>query len=178
MEEQRNEIEEEYLENLKTIRLLVTAVGNEFPDQTIETLSSFVRKHPETEISIAEYPDSLNAMQKHISLSLVLAVTFEDSSIKEFGIKMVLSRQHPYKPPKIYLDEPIIPELFNFFDYLSAGNVISFDDLRIWDRYYSELNKQKLVDGEYQKLTLEYLLAKVYTLLSVAPPIYHDFMSA
>lgn len=55
-----------------------------------------------------------------------------ESGGKMIGFKFIIGTTFPQHPPIAFLDEPIIPSLFEFFDYLKPGNLLDFAYIHEW----------------------------------------------
>jgi hypothetical protein len=54
------------------------------------------------------------------------------------GFKFILPTEFPIFPPYAYLDEPINQQVIEFFDYVEEGNLLNFEFLDAWKKFYAK----------------------------------------
>ncbi|TNV78741.1 hypothetical protein FGO68_gene5969 [Halteria grandinella] len=89
-------------------------------------------QNPNTNIVVEQQNDyPIGGVKALLGLKGKLWIAMEQGG-KMIGFKFIIGTTFPQHPPIAFLDEPIIPSLFEFFDYLKPGNLLDFAYLHEW----------------------------------------------
>ena len=82
--------------------------------------------------------------------------------MKVFGFKIVVTSSFPFGAPHAFLDEPEIPSIYEYIDYLVPVNRISIKYLDDWPKFYQQRPND---------FSLQALLIQINNFYTRAPPI-------
>eukprot|EP00347_Sterkiella_histriomuscorum_P006431 403352801 len=143
-------------------RLLQTSDYQQNRNHVQEQIINFMKYNPNCNIEQTAYQEVQgSAVKKCIQLRGKLLVQLQNS-MKVFGFKIVVTSSFPFGSPHAFLDEPEIPSIYEYIDYLVPVNRISIKYLDDWPKFYQQSPND---------FSLQALLIQINNFYTRAPPI-------